>query len=143
FQDAVRVALEEVAVFVDAGLALLGVNEEKFLLGGCVAGGFPLRADREIRATPTAQARVGDHLPHGIAAERLRPFERAVAANFVRIDPTDIAQQPRLAASPPPALGTLPRLATVAADRGSLPAVARAANGFAAGVGRIGHRAAA
>ena len=49
FQDAVRVAFEQMAVFVDAGLAFFGIHQQEFLVGLGVARGLPLGAERESR----------------------------------------------------------------------------------------------
>ena len=61
-----RVAFEQVAVLVDAWLALLGVHEQEFLLGRGVAGRLPLGSDGEVRAAAAAQSRVAHESPrHG------------------------------------------------------------------------------
>ena len=133
-----RVAFEQVAVFVDAGLALLGIHQQEFLLGRGVAGRFPLRADREVGAAAAAQAGIFDDLPHAVAAQAER-FRRQRVSCARRADRrgrrrgSTRCSPGRVHGSPPVAfVQVVPPSELIA---GALPAVAGAADAPAARVG--------
>src|SRR5207302_1547176 len=106
--DAMRVALEQVAVFVNARLTLFGIDQQELLRSGGVAGGFPLRADRKVRTAAAAQARGFDELPYTIATERKGLLQRLVWPRCVRIDAAEIGAQARRAGLyPAPGVGAI------------------------------------
>src|SRR5207302_909527 len=130
FEHTVRITLEQVAIFVDAGLAFLGIDQQEFLRCWRVAGGLPLGADWKVRAAASAQARVHDQLPDAVATQALGALQRLVTAGLERTSATNISEKPRLTRLGPgfAAARAGPGSSAVAANRGRLPAVARAAD---------------
>ena len=102
-----RVALHDHAVREGAAVALVGVADDVFLLGGGLRDGAPLDAGRKAGAAAAAQARLRDLFHDGFGAERqcaLKALEAAMGAIILdrkRIDdPAAGEGQPGLALEP-------------------------------------------
>src|SRR4051794_11310310 len=109
---AVRVAFEQVAVLVDARLALLGVDQQELAGRNLVARGLPLGAHRKVGAAAAAHTGVFDQLPDRVAAQAERLFERLIRVWRAgeRIYAADVAEQSRFARwLPGLAIGRVPR----------------------------------
>ena len=84
FDEAVRIALEIIAVLEGAGLALVGIDSEQ-ARRGLRAHQLPFAAGREARAAEAAQAGVAGDLDQfvarALAAQAI--FQQRVAARFL------------------------------------------------------------
>src|ERR1700733_6592193 len=83
----VRVHFHQRAVFTGAGLAFVGVGQNVFRLGGVFGNEAPLHADREARATASAQIRLFHFVDDRFRGHFQGFFERLIAFGFqVRVD---------------------------------------------------------
>ena len=99
-QHGVRVALEHRAVHKRAGVALVRVAYDVFLIRNALGGKVPLRAGGEARAAAAAQTAVGDELDDlrrrhlgQTFAERLIAVHRDVFVDDLGVDDTAVAQR--------------------------------------------------